>query len=61
MSFDNRIKRCEGCEDGVPIRRDPITDLLYHSIKDPIGGSTYNEVCSNQEQYVERRNRPRNL
>jgi hypothetical protein len=39
---------CEGCEDGIPRKRDPVTGLHYHDIKDPIGGRTFHEICARE-------------
>ena len=46
MEYTSRDEFCEGCEDEEPLRKDPITGLLYHVSKDPIGGRTYQEVCT---------------
>ncbi len=37
---------CEGCEDKVPLRRDPVTRLAYHPTKDPVSGRTHDQVCT---------------
>jgi hypothetical protein len=40
------MNRCEGCEDDVERKRDPITGIPYHDIKDPISGRTHSEICT---------------
>lgn len=37
---------CYGCEDEIALRHDPVTNLYYHDVKDPIGGRTDQIVCS---------------
>lgn len=41
---------CEGCEDGIELKRDPVTSIYYHLIKDPTSGRTSLEVCSRLHQ-----------
>lgn len=48
-----RQNGCEGCEDGDPLLADAVTGLRYHVERDPIGGRSFNVVCTAQADLLQ--------